>query len=529
MTTKPASRRLPARHLLAFACTIALAGGVQAATWTKLARQAPGTWGTSTMFLLTDGTVMVKTGDADWSRLSPDAMGSYANGSWSKIASMSEGRQWFSSHVLPNGNVWVLGGEYSGPNMDANWTNTGEIYDSVADSWSPITNHPESRYGDVPSMLLNHRRIMTGSLSTNHTWFYDLATNAWTAGANKAYVDRSDEEAWVKLPSGSVMTYDVFQSVNQNNGYAEVWDRKTSTWSGRSPIDGTATGTLPLLSTPSVGFEMGPTIKLRSPGHKGSVLFVGADGHTAVYTEGQRNWVQTPDLIDNLNGKQVLFGSDDAPGSEMPSGHIIVAADTGPTNGTFSPPTHLFDFDPEAQTFSPAQPSFPDASYWNVPSYEATMLMLPTGELLIGNSSSQLYVYAPDGKANKKSKPIFQGLHYDGSGQFTLTGEQLNGVSAGASYGDDAEMDENYPIVNFRDASGHVFYARTTNWSNTGVGLHGVETVQLTLKAGMPKGDYELTAIGAGIGSKPACLHITADEAGGTGNPADVQPGNCNF
>jgi hypothetical protein len=520
---------MPARHLLALACTFALAGGAQAATWTPLANQAPGTWGTSTMFLLTDGTIMVKTGDGDWSRLSPDAKGNYANGTWSKIASMSEGRQWFASHVLPDGNVWILGGEYSGPNMSANWTNTGEIYDTLADSWSPITNHPESRYGDVPSMLLNGGRIMTGSLSTNHTWFYDLKANSWTAGPTKAYPDRSDEEAWVKMPSGSVMTYDVFQSVSQNAGYAETWSPKTNAWTGRSPADGTATGTLPLLSSSAVGFEMGPTIKLRSPGHKGSVLFVGATGHTAVYTEGNRTWVQTPDLLDNLNGTQVLFGSDDAPGAEVPSGHVIIAADTGPSHGTFSPPTHLFDFDPQAQTFSPVQPAFPDGSYLNIPCYEATMLMLPTGEILFGNSSSQLYIYTPDGKANKKSKPVFESLHYDGKGRFTLTGEQLNGVSAGASYGDDAEMDENYPIVNFRDADGNVFYARTTHWSHTNVGQHGTETVKLTLKAGMPKGDYELTTVGAGIGSKPACLHITADEAAGTGAPADVQPGNCGF
>jgi hypothetical protein len=529
MKSNTDSRRLPARQLLAIACALALAGGANAATWTKLVRPAPGSWGTSTMFLLTDGTVMVKTDDAGWSRLSPDAKGSYVNGTWSKIASMSEGRQWFASHVLQNGNVWILGGEYSGDNMQANWTNTGEIYDTLKDSWSPITNHPESRYGDVPSMLLDGGRIFTGSLSTNKTWFYDIATNSWSAGANKFYPDRSDEEAWVKLANGSLMTYDVFYGVQQNQGYAEIWNPKTNTWSGRSPADGTASGTLPLLSLSTVGYEMGPTIKLRSPTRKGAVLFVGANGHTAIYNEADLTWTQTPDLLDNLNGQQILFGADDAPGAEFPSGHVLVAADTGPTNGTFSPPTHLFDFDPALKTFKPVQPAFPDANYWNIPCYEATMLMLPTGELLIGNSSSQLYVYKPDGKADNKSRPVFESLHYDGGGKFTLSGRQLNGVSAGASYGDDSEMDENYPIVNFRDAQGNVFYARTTNWSNTGVGRHGVETVSLTLKAGMPKGDYQLTAVGAGIGSKPACLRITASEAAGTGTAADVMPGTCDF
>ena len=35
-----------------------------------------------------------------------------------------------------------------------------------------------------------------------------------------------------------------------------------------------------------------------------------------------------------------------------------------------------------------------------------------------------------------------------------LTGTQLNGLSAGASYGDDAEMDTNYPIIELQKRHG---------------------------------------------------------------------------
>jgi hypothetical protein len=522
-------RRARMPRALALACALAAAGGAHAATWTKLSNRVPGSAGTSTMFLLTDGTVMVKSGDAGWMRLSPSATGSYAEGTWSSLADMSEGRQWFASHVLPDGNVWILGGEYSGPDMAANWTNTGEIYDTLHDTWSPIANHPEANYGDVPSMLLEGNRILTGSLSTRKTYTYDVATNAWSRAAQKAYDDQSDEEGWVKLGDGSIMTYDIFHSIQQRAGYAEIWNQKSGKWTGRSPADGTASGTLPLLSDDSVGDEMGPVLKLRSPANKGTVLFVGANGHNALYTVGTRAWTQLPDLTDVVAGKSVLFGADDAPGAEMPGGHVIVAADEGPTKGTFTPPTHLFDFDPGTNTFSPLQPAFPDANYWNIPCFEATMLMLPTGQLLIGNSSQQLYLYTPDGAADKKSLPVFQGLHYDGSARFTLTGTRLNGVSAGATYGDDAEADENYPIVRFRGADGSVWYARSTNWSNARVADADAETVQLTLKAGMPAGDYEVTISGAGIASKENCLAITAQEAAGTGAPAQVMPGTCGF
>src|SRR5690348_12617604 len=102
-TPSQITRRLP--HAIACACVLALASGAQAATWTKLANPAPD--GTSTMYLLTDGTIMVKDGDASWARLTPDAKGNYAKGTWSNLASMSECRYWFSSHMLQNGNLWI--------------------------------------------------------------------------------------------------------------------------------------------------------------------------------------------------------------------------------------------------------------------------------------------------------------------------------------------------------------------------------------------------------------------------------------
>src|SRR5689334_17934515 len=129
--------------LIACAAALALVSGAQAATWTKLKNAAPG--GTVTLYQLTDGTIMVKDGDASWAKLTPDAKGSYVNGTWSNLASMSECRYWFSSHVLRDGNVWILGGEYTGAGCPANWSNTGELYNTVTNKWSPVASHPESR------------------------------------------------------------------------------------------------------------------------------------------------------------------------------------------------------------------------------------------------------------------------------------------------------------------------------------------------------------------------------------------------
>ncbi len=518
------------RTLCAMAAATAAIGSPaisHAASWTRITNSAPSNVGT--MLLLTDGTVVTHSSDSGgngWQRLTPSASGSYVDGTWSRTAPMGKGRLYFASHVLPNGNLWVLGGEYSDPNLTANWTNTGEVYNTLTDTWTPIADHPESQYGDVPSMLMNKGKILAGSLSGRNTYFYDIASNTWSAPMAKAYDDSSDEETWVKMPDGKVMNYDLFQSINTGGAYAEVFDGKTGSWSGRSPSDGTAAGSIPQLSSSALGAELGAALTLRSRAQLGKVLYIGATGHTATYTVGTNTWAPGPDIMGTMpDGSSVLFGSDDAPAAELPNGHVVLAADSGPTNGTFAGPTQIFDYDPVNSTISPVQPPLPFVI--SGPAFLARMLMLPTGQALLTQGDNNVWVYTPDGKANAKSQPAVSNVHYDGGGVFTLTGQRLNGISAGSSYGDDAESDENYPIVSFKDGAGEVRYGRTTNWSSTGVHATKVQTVNFTLKSGTPAGVQAMTVSGAGIPSNPVCLQLTADQVAGTGAPADVLQVAC--
>ena len=65
-----------------------------------------------------------------------------------------------------------------------------------------------------------------------------------------------------------------------------------------------------------------------------------------------------------------------------------------------------------------------------------------------------------------------------------MTGSALNGASQGATYGDDAEMDTNYPIVSVATDIGTTYYAKTTNWNMTGVGVtNGATSVNFALPA----------------------------------------------
>jgi hypothetical protein len=49
--------------------------------------------------------------------------------------------------------------------------------------------------------------VLPGSPSTSKNWIYHIGTNTSTQSSSKVYNDRSDEESWVRLPDGRVMTY----------------------------------------------------------------------------------------------------------------------------------------------------------------------------------------------------------------------------------------------------------------------------------------------------------------------------------
>jgi hypothetical protein len=201
-------------------------------------------------------------------------------------------------------------------------------------------------FGDDPSALLPGGKILTGYLGGNSTWLYNVQSNSWSATGNNVYNDSSDEEGWAKLPNGNVLTYDLYKSIdplgdgsNKANGmYAEEYNPKTGSWSGISPSDGSARGFIPQLSSLEVGNELGPIVRLQD----GRVLIIGATEHTGIYNPAINRWAAGPDIRGTLANSikpsptMVPFGADDAPAAELPNGHVIFAADAGPSPVTLS-------------------------------------------------------------------------------------------------------------------------------------------------------------------------------------------------
>src|SRR5262249_30541617 len=154
--------------------------------------------GYNTMLLLSDGTVMMEGGDSGgiaqtWYQLTPDLAGNYTQGTWSEIASMDATRLYYASNVLPDGRVFLVGGEYSSQGSD---TNTGEIYDPLTNSWQDIATFPEPSFGDGPSQLLPDGRVLAGYQSGPQTYIYNPQTNTWSFAADKLLGDPSGEEMW---------------------------------------------------------------------------------------------------------------------------------------------------------------------------------------------------------------------------------------------------------------------------------------------------------------------------------------------
>jgi hypothetical protein len=433
------------------------------------------------LLLLSDGTVMAASGEPGaggignaWYKLTPDTYGSYLNGTWSTLAPMNYDRLYYSSQVLRDGRVLVAGGEYG------TGTNSAEVYDPLANTWT-ITPPPPAgqvRFHDSISETLPNGNVLVAPVTPavyGGTDIYSVSSNAWFAGpilANNNYYQ--DEASWVKLPDQSILTIDPFGT------NSERYIPSLNEWLPDANVPVEIYG----------GFEMGAGFMLAD----GRAFFLGGTGNTAFYTpSGNTNtgvWQAGPVIPNGM-------AAADAPAAMMVNGKILCTLT--PDSGT---PTSFYEYDPVANSFTsvtgPAGPVFYSISD------EMRMLDLPDGTILFVSDGSQLYVYQPDGSPIAAGQPAISALTTNVDGSYHLTGTLFNGISEGAAYGDDAQMSSDYPIVRLTGSAGQVYYARTYNWSSTGImtGTNIVST-EFTLPPNLPVGIYSLVVTANGNASNP--------------------------
>ena len=105
-------------------------------------------------------------------------------------------------------------------------------------------------------------------------------------------------------------------------------------------------------------------------------------------------------------------------------------------------------------------------------------------------------IYTPDGTPLAAGQPVISSITENADGSYHLTGTGLNGITEGAAYGDDEQMDSNYPLVRMTNSvTGNVYYARTYNWNSTSVQTGSrVITTEFVLPQNLPAGTYSLLA-----------------------------------
>lgn len=458
---------------------------MQAQTLKKLVNRAPD--GAGIGFLLTDGAVLYQgNGLSDWYKLTPDINGSYLNGTWAKQASLQAGYvpDAFASAVLADGRVVIVGGEYN--NGAFTLTNLGSIYDPAANTWTSVNPPATWPYiGDSPATVLPNGKFLVGRKLDMKMAMLDPVTLKWTTVSFAGKSDFNAEEGWTLMPDGSILTMDVKNAPNSEK-YTPAHATVQGKWT-------TENSTLVDLHSPS-SFgclhygpggklcyyppgEIGPAI-LRPDGTvfaTGSTPTGGTSGHTAIYTPpanpvNQGSWAVGPDFP---------RGDDagDSYAALLPNGDVLVLGNTG----------KLYEFNGVSLTAGP--------------SASGSLLVLPTGEVIVGGSQ----LYTTTGTYNSAWAPTITSAPTTvvrGS-TYKISGTQFNGLSQAAAFGDELETATNYPLVRLTNqVTGHVFYGRTHGHSTMGVATgSAIVFTNFDVPAGAETGATSLEVVANGIPS----------------------------
>lgn len=474
--------------------------------------------GAANPLLLTDGTVIVASGNTPlWYKLTPDINGSYVNGTWTQIASLPVigGAQYaplyHASAVLPDGRVIIMGGEYNGGGTEV-WTNLGAIYDPVANKWTAVSapsGTSWSQIGDAASTVLADGTFMLAACCANPDvdGLLDASTLTWTStGAPNAGQEYQDEQGYELLPNGDVLTIDVW--TNYPNGgatNAEIYNPTTGTWSsaGNTPVS--------LVDPATCGnWEIGPAV-LRPDGTV--VAFGGNTGcttppadPTAIYNSSTNTWSAGPS-IPAISGS--YFDLADAPAALLPDGNILFAASPGYGNS----PTHFFEFS-TTNTIARVADTIDNAS--SSGAYYYNFLVLPNGQIMSTDFSSVPEFYTPAGSPNSSWAPVISSApsSVTPGSSYSISGTQFNGLSQGAYYGDDVQGASNYPLVRItNNSTNHVFYARTTNPSNSSIAPGNSVSVDFTIPGSIESGASSLVVVANGIASEAVSVSVAAASA----------------
>ncbi|HVZ74181.1 MAG TPA: malectin domain-containing carbohydrate-binding protein [Polyangia bacterium] len=459
---------------------------VFAGTWTTVAAAVPTSLTISNrlqMQLLTDGSVLLMRGSngVDWFRLAPDSRGRWETATWSQLASSHYSIIFNPSTMLKDGRYVLGGGEY----VVGNNRSSIDLYDPVSDTWTSGPYMPNTEIGDTAASVTKEGKWYVSSIDQPETYLFNPTTNAWTKTVDIGTGGGGDEKAWGFLQNGNLL---------------DAWGSSGSVYdSSANGGLGTWTGTLGvpvwLISPDS---EIGPMSLLPS----GKVVQFGASdttknaGAVAIYDPTTNAWTAGANAPDNLQ-----WG--DTGAVVLPNGHVLNATSTNTESQGGS--QTIWEYDPAAlHGGSYTIAADKKGTVANSPPFDFPLFLpLPNGQILVGDSAdNHLHLYTPrTGVQSPSYRPTISSISSPSAGDFTLSGTQLNGLTTGATFGDDRNSSSNYPIVSLTDGSGNVFFARTHDFDQMAPRAGWAGSCKFTLPNAIPNGTYTVAVSASGVTS----------------------------
>jgi hypothetical protein len=496
-------RRTYSRGVFSLLVLCLLGGAARAGTWNQVTRAFPGAGPNANVALLPDGRVLCSGPEltTSWYTLTPDAKGSYINGTWAQVGSSSIGRLFNPGFVSIDGRYLICGGEYfsSGTSVEC------EMFDPVTNSWWPAPSMAQV-IKDTPAALLADGRILTLSYGDSNSYIFDSVntTATWTKVATYNRMLLDNEAGSLLLPDGSVLL--------GGKGFQRYLPL-TNTYVAVAQTPGKASGEF--TDTGGNLDEIGPFVLL----HDGRALILGANRNNGLYTppavaNGLGSWTlaaQTPVGPDNTKP----YNHGDTPACVEPDGKVLtmVTQDQGGVGGGVPA---FYEYDPVANSW--ASVTNPGGKAIDTSAERVRMLALPRVNTTVaqifvsGYKSGTTWLYTPSGTPSQSWKPTITSIVAPASplyGDFVLSGTQLNGLTTGADFGDDGKMATNYPIVSLTDTSGNVTYARSFNFDQMAPRKATGGSCSFRVPARLPNGTYSVRVSANGVPSSTVNLTIS--------------------
>jgi len=475
------------------ALVLAMVGIAGAQTWTPLNNQ-PGA-DVGVMLQLRDGRILVheeqQGNSRQWFILTPDATGSYVNGTWSSGGELPSGyAPWFfGSQVLLDGKtIAVEGGEYNN-GQDA-WTTLGALGTISGNSITWTSNAPPTGWGnigDAESIILPDGTYMQADCCSPQNALFN-GPNSWTE-TGSVNQSNNDESGFTILTNDLILTVDAkADSPCGTSQGSELYNQTTGVWScgPNTPVK---------LYNPN-DEELGAAVLM----YNNKVFQSGGNVNaTAIYDVASNTWTAGPTPAGGLDQA-------DGPSALEPNGKVLAMY----SPGLFQGGCQFVEYNPVANALADA----PNPSHCpSDSSYVGHLMILPTGQIMFTDFSSTVEIYTPASGTVSGVAPTITSVGSTLNSPSTsnpLSGTQLNGLTQNNAYGDDYQGDTDYPLVQLVQiaAPNGVYFATTHNETTHSIAPGTAATTEFDVPAGLPGGSYTLTVITNGIASNPETVTV---------------------